>query len=143
VPVCPGVRGDRLADAAPPRRFPASEIDGERMDRLAWAICPGTATPRDGRASNSRAAYQAVWVQHDIAIFPALALFIPDDDALAVDRRWREVDGFGNSQTDGQHYAVLQVIHGIQESRHLFVAQYDRQLPGLKAGGDILHKRAP
>jgi hypothetical protein len=30
------VRGDRLANAAPPRDLPAGQIDGERMDRLAW-----------------------------------------------------------------------------------------------------------
>jgi len=34
--VAQSVRGDRLSDAAPPRDFPAGQIDGERVDRLAW-----------------------------------------------------------------------------------------------------------
>jgi hypothetical protein len=30
------MRGDRLADTAPPRHRPAGQIDGERVDMLAW-----------------------------------------------------------------------------------------------------------
>ena len=80
--------------------------------------------------------------QHDIAVFPAFALFNPDDHALAVDRGGREADGFGNPQTgrvtDGQNHAVLQVVHGAQETRHFFLAQHDGQLLRLTAGGDVV-----
>ena len=80
--------------------------------------------------------------QHDIAVFPAFALFDPDDHALAVDRGGLEANGLGNPQTgriaDGQDHAVLKVVHGAQETRDLFLAQHDRKLLCLTAGGDVV-----
>ena len=48
--------------------------------------------------------------QHDIVVFPAFALFNPDDHTLAVDRRRLEADRLGNPQagrvTYGQDHAA-------------------------------------
>jgi transposase len=80
--------------------------------------------------------------QHDIAIFPTFALFNPDDHALAVDRGGFEADGFGNPQTGrvthGQDHAVLQIVHRTQETRDFVLAQDDRELLRLTAGGDVV-----
>ena len=104
-------------------RLPAGVIDGEREigwpgDRRGTATAPGWVTlpivPEH---------IEQLGRQHDIAVFPAFALLNPDDHALAVDRGGLEADGFGNSQTgrvtDGQNHAVLQVVHGAQETRRL------------------------
>ena len=48
------VRGDRLADAAPPRDLPAGQIDGERMDMLAWRSAREQPLPGMGVARQSR-----------------------------------------------------------------------------------------
>jgi hypothetical protein len=136
------VRGDRLADAAPPRDLPAGQIDGERMDRLTWRSAREQPLPRMGAPPIVPQHIKQRGWQHDLAVFPTLALFNPDDHALAVDHGRRQADGFGNSQTgrvtDGQHHAVLQVIHGTQETRHFFLAQHDGQLLGLMASGDVV-----
>jgi hypothetical protein len=80
--------------------------------------------------------------QHDIAVLAAFALFDPDDHALAVDGARLEADRFGNPQTrrvtDGQDHLVLQIVDGTKESRNLFLAQHDRKLFRLTAGGNIV-----
>jgi hypothetical protein len=80
--------------------------------------------------------------QHDIAIFVAFALINPDQHVLAVNRSRLEADGLGDLQTgrvtDGQNHAMLQVVHGAQVARHFVLAQYDRKLFCLAAGGDVV-----
>jgi len=80
--------------------------------------------------------------QHDIAVFPAFALFDPDDHALAVDRGRREADRFGNPQadriTDRQNHTLLQVIHGAQEARHFVLAEHNGKFLRLTARGDLV-----
>jgi hypothetical protein len=136
------MRGDRLANAALLAHLPAGPIDGERTDRLAGQSAGKQPLPGMGALPTVPEHIKKFGRQHDIAVFPAVALLNPDDHALAVDRCLRRADGFGNSQTcratDGQHHAVLQVIHGTQETRHFLPAQHDRQLLRLTAGGDLI-----
>ena len=121
--VAQGMRRDRLADAALRPHVPTGVIDGGWRDRLAGPVTGKQPlsgmgalpiVPQDGPAAGR---------QHDVAIFPAFALLDADDHALAVDRRGLQADRFGNPQTgrvtDGQDHAVLQVVHGVQESARL------------------------
>ena len=133
---------DRLTDATPLPHLPAGEIDAERRDRLAGPATGKQPLPGMGALPIVPEHIEELWWQHDIAVFPALALFNPNDHAFAVDRGGFETNGFRNSQagcvTDRQNRTLLEVIHGTQEARYFVLAQHDRKLLGLPAGRNVV-----
>src|ERR1700704_2003498 len=136
------MRPDWFADTALLAHLPAGTIDAERRDRLAGPATGKQPLSGMGALPVAPEHIEEFWWQHDIAVFPAFALLDADDHALAVDRGRCEADGFGNSQsgrvTDGQNHALLQIIHGAQEARHLVLAQHDRKFLRLTAGRDVI-----
>src|SRR5208283_973138 len=136
------MRGDRFVDAAQQPHLPAGAIDGQRRNRLAGIATRKQPLSGMGALPIVPEDIEELGRQHDIAVFPAFALFDTDDHALAVDRGGLEADRFGNPQagrvTHGQDHPMLQVVNGAQETRNLFLAQYDWKLLRLTAGGDVV-----
>jgi hypothetical protein len=91
-----GMWPDWFADTAPLAHFPASTIDAKRADRLAWPTTRKQPLAGMGALPIVSQHLEEFGRQHDIAVFPAFALFDPYDHALAVDRGWLEADRFGN-----------------------------------------------
>src|SRR5208282_3652031 len=80
--------------------------------------------------------------EHHVAILPPLALLHADDHPLAVDRRWRQADRFGDPQAgrvaDGQDGAMFPAVDGVEEPGDLVLAEHDRKLLRFATGGDDL-----
>src|SRR6202789_2904388 len=67
---------------------------------------------------------------------------LPSSTQMAVDRRWRQADRFGDTQAgrvaDGQDGAMLPAVDGVEEPGDLVLAEHGRKLLRLATGGDDL-----
>src|SRR5271166_6486446 len=136
------VRGDRLGDAGPAPRLFTGVLHGESRDRLIGDVAGKQEILRVDGTPIRPENLQQPRREHHAAILPPLALLHADDHPLAVDRRWRQADRFGDTQAgrvaDGQDGAMLPAIDGVEEPGDLVLAEHDRKLLRLATGGDDL-----
>ena len=136
------VRGDRLGDASPAPRLFTGVLHGEGRDRLIGDVAGEQEILRVDGVPISPENVQQPRREHHVAILPPLALLHADDHPLAIDRRWRQADRFGDTQAgrvaDGQDGAMLPAVDGVEEPGDLVLAEHDRKLLRFATGGNDL-----
>src|SRR5438132_3470669 len=91
---------------------------------------------------------EQLWTERNLSILAAFALADADHHAFLIDVLWTQTAQLGAAHASGvqghEDSAVPQVTGGVDEVRHFFSAQYDRDLPTGEFGqGQIIAREAP